>query len=111
MFKTFATATAIALTATALTAAPALAQTVDEAKLVANVQSEAAWHGVEVSRIQRTGNRLVVFGADRQERDVRLVMTCKELALNCRTKSMMASVPGKTKAPAAVSGMSVTSGK
>lgn len=107
MFTKFATA--IALTTAAFAAVPALAaQPVNTADLVSKVQAEAAWQGVEVSRIQRTGNKLVVFGADRQGRDVSIDMTCKQLSFTCRAVTMAAATPAT---PAIVSGASVTSGQ
>ena len=70
----------IAAAAAAAVTSPAIARTSD---LVAKVQSEAGWQGVEVNTIRRTGQTLAVAGYDRQGRDVLLTMSCEKLGYVC----------------------------
>lgn len=47
------------------------------------VQSDAAFDGIEVSRIQRRGNLVLVHGEDRQGRTVVIQRHCGQQRLEC----------------------------
>jgi hypothetical protein len=67
-------------------AAPAIAAQPTDA-LVHKVRAEAAWKGVETSRIVRHGQMLEVLGHDRSGREVTLRLSCAELGFVCEGRA------------------------
>ncbi|MCP6346894.1 hypothetical protein NL431_27720, partial [Klebsiella pneumoniae] len=54
--------------------------------LVYKVRAEAAWEGVETTRIVRHGQMLEVFGHNRNGREVTLSLSCAELGFVCESR-------------------------
>jgi hypothetical protein len=84
--------------ATAATIATGLAGTAHAAdrateRFVYRIQSDAAFDGVEVSRIQRRGNLVLVHGEDRQGRQIVTRRHCDEKGLECPAIRVAAQQP------------------
>jgi hypothetical protein len=81
------------------TATPVLANQADLGRMVNDVQAEAAWHGVEVRKIVRQGNTLLVNGIDRSGRAVTLRESCLNSRIDCLPDGVAGGVSPHLRAP------------
>lgn len=69
-----------------LATAPASAMENSTYGLVTKVRTAAAWQGIEVNHIQRSGQTLKVSGTDRLGRERVLMMNCQDVGNACQTR-------------------------
>lgn len=74
---------AASLIATIAAATPAFANDAARDRFVYDVQSKAAWSGVEVDRIVRNANDVTIIGHDRSGKRVALDASCSDKNINC----------------------------